>query len=73
MIYWYAYWDLSDTRRYNEVGIQPLDIPTILGYADLTGTPRGEPALRLYRFIRAMDSAHRDWWSDQQKKNNKKK
>lgn len=68
--YWEAYWDLSSGRQFNEAGLQPFSPADILAYVDLSGIPRGEPAILLGRMVRAMDRAYLNW-AAKKRQNNK--
>lgn len=61
LIFWEAFWDISSGRQFNEAGLQPFSAADILAYVDLSGTPRGEPAILLGRMVRAMDRAYLNW------------
>ena len=61
--YWSHYLTLAETRKFNQAGVQPLSVPDIVSYSDLTGIHRGEPALKFFRIMRALDSTYLTWWA----------
>lgn len=71
--YWTHYLTLADTRNYNQAGVQPISISTISDYLDLCGIRRGEPALKFFRIMRAMDNAYMTWLNEKNKSRTQRK
>lgn len=63
-----GYSALTSSRRFNEVGLQPISVQDILAYIEIAGIQKGYPASKFLRVIQAMDGTHLEWWSKKQKK-----
>ena len=71
--YWSHYLTIADSRKFNQAGVQPIAITEIVSYIDLAGIRRGEPALKFFRMIKALDNTYLTWWNKKQEPTRKGK